>query len=209
MPAVLLPTLLASFSFTPPPIVTAATHHLQRSRLPSLSGADPWGGDLAAEASAAVACVQRAMQLCNALACEMQTVDSSSSGKTMDACDTQAGVSFIKEGDSTPVTAADFAIQGLVAAQLRAKFPADRFMGEEDASDLRADDDLRALALRLCAEFADDEIDEAAFLTAVDNGLEPPRGTGERVWILDPIDGTKGFMTGQGYTSAHLGTHKL
>ena len=31
------------------------------------------------------------------------------------------------------------------------------------------------------------------------SGLEPSRGEGERVWILDPIDGTKGFMTGQGY----------
>ena len=44
----------------------------------------------------------------------------------MDACDTTAGVSFIKEGDSTPVTAADFAIQGLVSQTLRAAFPADR-----------------------------------------------------------------------------------
>ena len=27
--------------------------------------------------------------------------------------------------------------------------------------------------------------------------LEADRGKGERVWVLDPIDGTKGFMTGQ------------
>jgi 3'-phosphoadenosine 5'-phosphosulfate (PAPS) 3'-phosphatase len=33
----------------------------------------------------------------------------------------------------------------------------------------------------------------------VDRGLEPPRGEGERCWVLDPIDGTKGFMTGQGF----------
>ena len=57
-------------------------------------------------------------QLCTALACDMQTVDASD-GKTMDECDTTAGVSFIKEGDSTPVTAADFAIQGLISAALR------------------------------------------------------------------------------------------
>ena len=37
------------------------------------------------------------------------------------------------------------------------------------------------------------------FLADVDRGLEPPRGEGERCWVLDPIDGTKGFMTGQGF----------
>lgn len=35
-------------------------------------------------------------------------------GKEMDACDITSGVSFIKEGDSTPVTAADFAIQARI-----------------------------------------------------------------------------------------------
>jgi len=116
----------------------------------------------------------------------------------MDACDVTAGVSFIKPGDSTPVTAADFAIQGLVSSALRAQFPNDRFMGEEDAEDLRDDPALRELALRLCSQFGGDA-DEEAFLSAVDRGLEPSRGEGERVWVLDPIDGTKGFMTGQGY----------
>ena len=37
------------------------------------------------------------------------------------------------------------------------------------------------------------------FLADVDRGLEPARGEGERCWVLDPIDGTKGFMTGQGF----------
>jgi len=170
-----------------------------RTRTSPIAAEKPWGGDLEAEAAAAVAAVQKAMQLCNALACEMQMVESAAQGKTMDACDTQTGVSFIKPGDSTPVTAGDFAIQGLVSSALRAQFPDDRFMGEEDAADLRADDDLCALALRLAGDFGGDT-DKEAFLTAVDNGLEPPRGAGERVWVLDPIDGTKGFMTGQGYT---------
>ena len=181
------------------PVPLAGTHIRVRMSASPATGDGSWGGPLAAEAAAAVAAVQRAMQLCNALACEMQMVDSASQGKTMDACDTQSGVSFIKPGDSTPVTAGDFAIQGLVSASLRAQFPEDRFMGEEDAGDLRADDDLCALALRLASEFGGDT-DKEAFLRAVDNGLEPPRGKGERVWVLDPIDGTKGFMTGQGYT---------
>lgn len=158
-----------------------------------------WGGSFAAEAAAAVEAVQNAMKLCNGLACEMEMAEADlTGGKTMDACDTTAGVSFIKPGDSTPVTAGDFAIQGLVSAALQAKFPEDRFMGEEDAGDLRDDEALRGLALRLCTEFGGPS-DETAFIDAVDRGLEPNRGKSERVWVLDPIDGTKGFMTGQGY----------
>ena len=184
-----------------------------------------WGGDLASEVEFAVSVVQRAMRLCNALACEMAIVEADpTGGKTMDACDTTAGVSFIKPGDDTPVTAADFAIQGMIAGLLRMQFPNDRFMGEEDAADLRADPALCSLAMRLCSEFSQgsrDAIVEAnldlprnlmdegqrdsgltnkeGFLSSVDSGLEPPRGKGERCWVLDPIDGTKGFMTGQGY----------
>ena len=45
-----------------------------------------------------------------------------------------AGVSLIKAGDDTPVTAADFAIQGMISWLLRMEFPHDRFMGEEDAA---------------------------------------------------------------------------
>jgi len=144
----------------------------------------------------------------------------------MDACDTTSGVSFIKPGDDTPVTAADFAIQGMVSGMLQERFPDDRFMGEEDASDLRDDENLRSLAQRLCMEFSpepwilanldlprnlmdvaldgrqrsgNDWTSKDGFLSAVDRGLEPPRGKGERTWVLDPIDGTKGFMTGQNY----------
>jgi len=189
------------------------------------STASAYGGDLASEVQTAVDAVQRAMRLCNALACEMAIISGdATSGKTMDACDMSAGVSLIKPGDDTPVTAADFAIQGMVSGLLRTKFPSDRFMGEEDAAALRADPELCSLAQRLCAEFSQGvraaEVEAAldlprnlmdegqrdsglnnrdAFLFDVDRGLEPARGVGERCWVLDPIDGTKGFMTGQNY----------
>jgi len=152
---------------------------------------------LAPEVEAAAEAVQRAMQLVQALACDMD-VAPPSLGKEMEACDVTAGISKIKPGDSTPVTAADYAIQGLVSALLTKRFPSDRFMGEEDAGDLRADPDLCQLALDLCSKFGEAATKET-FLESVDAGLEPDRGKNERVWVLDPIDGTKGFMTGQGY----------
>ncbi|CAE7246420.1 unnamed protein product [Symbiodinium natans] len=151
------------------------------------------------EVSAAVEVVQRSMRLVQALACDME-VAPASSGKEMEACDVTAGISAIKPGDSTPVTAADFAIQGLVFEALQKQFPADGFMGEEDAAELRADPDLCRLALELCSRFGNSTLTQESFLAAVDAGLDPlQEKENDRIWVLDPIDGTKGFMTGQGY----------
>ena len=129
------------------------------------------GGDLADEAQAAVAVVQKAMQLCLSLASEMG-VSAPSKGKQMDSSSTETGVSLIKEGDSTPVTAADFAIQGFVASELRRLFPSDRFMGEEDAGDLRENADLCELALSLCARTGG-PTERDAFLSCVDRQVSP------------------------------------
>ena len=177
-----------------PPLQLGVSH--SRSA-PVQMHASRHGGDLADEAQAAVAVVQKAMQLCLSLASEMG-VSAPSKGKQMDSSSSETGVSLIKEGDSTPVTAADFAIQGFVASELCRLFPSDRFMGEEDAGDLRENADLCELALSLCARTGG-PTERDAFLSSVDSGLEADRRQGERVWVLDPIDGTKGFMTGCGY----------
>lgn len=90
--------------------------------------ASAWGGELADEAAACALVVQKASELCLKLAEEL-TVSKESLGKDMKKEDTQKGISVIKEGDSSPVTAADFAIQGFVSAELKRAFPNDRFMG--------------------------------------------------------------------------------
>ncbi|CAL1128372.1 unnamed protein product [Cladocopium goreaui] len=155
-----------------------------------------FGGQLEEEVAAAAEVVQKALALVQALACDMD-VAPPSLGKEIEACDVTAGISTIKPGDSTPVTAADFAIQGLVSRALKQRFPADRFMGEEDSKELREDEDLCNLALELCSNFGG-SISREEFLQCVDAGLEADQGQ-QRVWVLDPIDGTKGFVTGQGY----------
>jgi hypothetical protein len=65
--------------------------------------------------------------------CAAQETASNSLDKTMSAGEMQKGISLLKEGDSTPVSAADFAIQGLVSEALQKSFPHDRFMGEAAA----------------------------------------------------------------------------
>jgi 3'-phosphoadenosine 5'-phosphosulfate (PAPS) 3'-phosphatase len=147
------------------------------------------------EVAAAVALVNTAVGLCRELAAEMETVTSDAPGVEMTSAqlDSARGVaSSLKAGDNTPVTAADFAIQAIISAALAKWFPDDAFMGEEDASDLRTDGTLRAMTERLS------RMPEAEMMSAIDRGVEPiPRG--QRYWVLDPIDGTKGFLTGKQY----------
>ncbi|CAJ1440939.1 unnamed protein product [Effrenium voratum] len=169
--------------------------HTLKASEPEEAEAEVFGGKLEAEVLAAVEVVQQALLLVQALACDME-VAPASAGKELEACYVTAGVA-VKEGDSTPVTAADYAIQGLVSATLKRLFPSDRFMGEEDATDLREDPDLCEMALDLCTKFGG-PMSRDIFLAAVDAGVETDKGQ-RRVWVLDPIDGTKGFVTGEGY----------
>mmetsp|Transcript_33640 Transcript_33640/g.77653 ORF Transcript_33640/g.77653 Transcript_33640/m.77653 type:complete len:332 (+) Transcript_33640:77-1072(+) len=124
----------------------------------------------------------------------MQTVESDAPGVEMTSAqmEASAGLSSLKAGDGTPVTAADFAIQAIVSNALAKWFPSDAFMGEEDAGDLRTDSALRALTQRLSG------LPEGEMLDAIDRGVQPIPA-GQRYWVLDPIDGTKGFLTGQQY----------
>jgi hypothetical protein len=151
---------------------------------------EEWGGDLALEARVCAEVVQTAAQVCLDLASKMKMAEESL-GKEMSADDTQAGMSVIKAGDSTPVTAADFAIQAIVAEKLKKAFPNDRFMGEEDAADLREDPALRAMTVSIAKQHV--HLSEDEILAAIDSGVEPPREQGERVWVLDPIDGALSF----------------
>lgn len=104
--------------------------------------------------------------------------------------------------DKSPVTVADYGAQALVSAALAAAFPADPLVGEEDATDLRSEEnaELRekvvAAVTRVSPELATEEI-----LAAIDRGNYPGGGTG-RHWTLDPIDGTKGFLRNEQYAVA-------
>lgn len=159
-----------------------------------------WGGDFAVEASVAADLVCTAVRLCQKVQEDLAVARGDTSlGTTVASSAASSGTADIKL-DGTPVTAADFAIQAYISLKLEELFPNDRFMGEEDATDLRADAALLATSMTMASELLDKKnLDENVFLTAVDRGVEKSRGIGERVWILDPIDGTKGLITGNQY----------
>ncbi|VEU36715.1 unnamed protein product [Pseudo-nitzschia multistriata] len=162
-----------------------------------------WGGDLHEEAGVAAELVANALRLCLELRprCQEFTSESKSEG------------AFRRDkADGTPLTALDLAIQGYVLSNLHRSFGGDSFLAEEDASLLRgAPDHKGGLSERShgLASRLDPGLGFGEFLDAIDLGTNGVCGGGNRkgesdtngrCWILDPIDGTKGFLKGGHYT---------
>jgi len=104
--------------------------------------------------------------------------------------------------DKSPVTVADFGAQAVVIAELQEAFPEDPVVGEEDASMLRAEqgDAVRRKVVRHVTAVRPD-LSERRILEAIDRGVAEG-GPAGRFWVLDPIDGTKGFLRGDQYAIA-------
>lgn len=106
----------------------------------------------------------------------------------------------LAKDDRSPVTVADFASQALVAHALLTAFPGDPLVGEEDAAALRDPanaERLRQVHARVSAEVS---VSEADVLRLIDRGSAD--ATLRRQWVLDPVDGTKGFLRAEQYAVA-------
>jgi len=115
----------------------------------------------------------------------------------------------ISKNDKSPVTIGDFGAQALINDAIKKNFPNDEIVGEEEASTLRDDHKLRdqVWALVESSKLSDANAEKAlggpvesvdAMLDAIDAG-ESAGGSKGRIWALDPIDGTKGFLRGGQY----------
>jgi HAL2 family 3'(2'),5'-bisphosphate nucleotidase len=105
----------------------------------------------------------------------------------------------LTKGDRSPVTIADLAAQIVVSLRLGEAFPGDALLAEEDSAALadQADMAQRVLAqvrLHIPGITLDDMV------AALDRGDHD--GGNRRYWVLDPIDGTKGFLRGDQYAVA-------
>lgn len=117
----------------------------------------------------------------------------------------QAGLTsseHMDKADKSPVTVADYGAQALVLNTLAKAFPADPAVGEEDAGDLRKEENAVLFSKIVSyVQEIDPSMDEATILESIDRGGHSGGATG-RFWTLDPIDGTKGFLRGQQYAVA-------
>ncbi|KAF2098359.1 3',5'-bisphosphate nucleotidase-like protein [Rhizodiscina lignyota] len=115
----------------------------------------------------------------------------------------------VSKEDHSPVTVGDFGAQALIISALRHHFPDDEIVAEEEAAELIANKPLSeriwsyVQATMLEDESAEQELggpiqSEQEMLDAIDMGKSPGGAKG-RIWAIDPIDGTKGFLRGGQY----------
>jgi 3'(2'), 5'-bisphosphate nucleotidase len=107
------------------------------------------------------------------------------------------------KGDRTPVTVADLAVQAVVGRALHERFPDDPLMAEEDSAELSSPE--HADLLRQVTEHVHcvrRDLPEgrtiAEWVERGQHAIDPSR----RYWVLDPVDGTKGFLRKEQYAIA-------
>ncbi|TVU51096.1 hypothetical protein EJB05_02503, partial [Eragrostis curvula] len=175
------PVSLHSPKPTPPPCPFM-------SQPPEVAG-NPYGAELAAAKKA----VSLAARLCQRVQQDILQSDVQS------------------KADRTPVTVADYGSQVLVSLALKMGLPSHSFsmVAEEDSKDLRNDgaqeilDHITNLVNETIVSDGSYEVSLSKddVLTAIDGGKSEGGPCG-RHWILDPIDGTKGFIRGDQYAVA-------
>lgn len=104
----------------------------------------------------------------------------------------------LTKDDRSPVTIADLAVQLVVSRRLAQAFPDDPLLAEEDSTAVAADPASARRVLELAGSRLG-SLDRKEMLAALDRS---DHGGGGRYWVLDPIDGTKGFLRGDQYAVA-------
>lgn len=97
------------------------------------------------------------------------------------------------KGDGTVVSIVDFACQSLIMSGIKQHFPSDSVLGEEEIGKLD-DDFLKHVKSLLPNDFDPVAACAPAVTTISDKD--------ERCWVIDPIDGTYGFVNGGNYAIA-------
>ena len=108
-------------------------------------------------------------------------------------------MSAVAKEDHSPVTAADYAAQALIVAQLDETFPEDGLLAEEQGSALRRAPASLGQQVLDHVRRARPQASHAQVLRWLDR---TGRGAGRRWWALDPLDGTKGFLRSGQYAVA-------
>ena len=112
-------------------------------------------------------------------------------------------IGTVSKADLSPVTVADFAVQALILKLLNDTYPNDGFIAEEDSTSLQSDATLCHLVASATA------LEPNVVMDAIDLGKSYKKWDTDgsksqqqqlrpsRVWVLDPIDGTRGFLRGR------------
>jgi 3'(2'), 5'-bisphosphate nucleotidase / inositol polyphosphate 1-phosphatase len=147
-------------------------------------------GDLSRELEAACDAVRLASILCRTVQAQLTSSEK------------------VEKSDDSPVTVADFGAQALVAWSLQRSLPDLPYsmVGEEDAAELRTPEG-EPMLHRITelvnntlfeAGLSDTRLSPTDIVDLIDAGYSEGGPVG-RHWVLDPIDGTRGFVGGRQY----------
>ncbi len=100
-----------------------------------------------------------------------------------------------------PVTLADYGSQALLGRAISIHYPNDGVVAEESGEQFMSlmSDDERGEVVRLISEFLGEDVRQADVVRWLDYGQGRDAA---RTWVIDPIDGTKGFLALRNYVIA-------
>ena len=100
-----------------------------------------------------------------------------------------------------PVTIADYGSQAIICRALKTHFTADAVVAEESAAQFTqlVPAEQRAQILKLLTRALRQPVSESQLLSWLDFGADR---VAARTWVIDPIDGTKGFLARRHYAIA-------
>lgn len=106
-----------------------------------------------------------------------------------------------QKGENDPVTIGDYGAQALICAALQAHFPHDAVIAEESGAQFISlvPADQRAEVVALVGEALGRTVTEDEVISWLDFNRNPDAA---RKWVIDPIDGTKGFVALRHYAVA-------
>ena len=100
-----------------------------------------------------------------------------------------------------PVTIADYGSQAIICRALQAHYPDDAVVAEESGEQFLqlVSHEQRGQVLSLLAQVLGVPVSEADLVAWLDFGVDR---SAARTWVIDPIDGTKGFLARRHYVVA-------
>ncbi len=112
-----------------------------------------------------------------------------------------AGRDRLTKEDRSPVTVADLAVQALITRRLAERYPSDELLAEEASGVLEGQPEVTQRVLEVLTEHLPD-LAPTSLAQLLDRGDASGEAAGRRRWLLDPVDGTKGFLRGDQYAIA-------
>ena len=104
-----------------------------------------------------------------------------------------------------PVTIADYGAQAIICHTIQKYFPDDGVMAEESGSEFArvVEADQKAIIIDLVSHILGEKVTESHLIAWLDHArIDKMTSEPHRVWVIDPIDGTKGFLAQRHFVNA-------